>query len=181
MFQFNYTLSEKDYYDFNEYHLLNSPMNKKGILFYCILLPVLLASMILFFWLRYQNFIQILIMIIAASILSALWILFLLKKLLLLNMKSQIKRIKKLGKVVWGVETAVSFGEEFISDISELGESKFKYSVVEKIAVGKTAVYVYIEALRALILPFPVFESEEQKQEFLSFINNKIRNKDLSL
>jgi len=81
MYLFKYNLEEKDYFEFNKFHLLNSPMNKKGIIIYRLLLPVLLALISLVFWINYQDVYLIVGMIIAAIIISVFWIFFLLKYL----------------------------------------------------------------------------------------------------
>jgi len=87
-------------------------------------------------------------------------------------MKSQIKNAMKYGKFN-NKDVILRFDENIITEITDKNENKIKYSIIEKIALGKAAVYIYIGALQAFIIPFWVFESEQQKVDFLDFINQK--------
>ena len=43
MFQFCYTLSEDGYFEFNRYHAFHSPANKKNMLIYRFVVPIIFA------------------------------------------------------------------------------------------------------------------------------------------
>jgi len=90
------------------------------------------------------------------------------------SMKTQLKRIKKEGKLPFGKIVKVHFDEKNLHETSEVAETKVNYHNVEKIAEGSHAIYIYISAMQAFILPHRTFESEQQKTEFLFFIKGKV-------
>jgi len=172
LYQFKYTLSEKDYMEFNKYHLLNAPSNKRGIIVLRLLLPLIFLVYLLFSFFLFEEHSSLLIEFIIFAVISVIWF-FIVKPLLIFNLKLRIKMIKKDGKLPYGKDVLVQFDEDsFIETIHE-AESKANYKIIEKIAVGKNAAYIYINAMQAVIVPFSVFETNEQKNEFLAFINKK--------
>ena len=172
MYKFSYTLNDTDYLEFNIFHANNSAVYKKQLLVLRLLLPLVLAVLLLVYYTYNRDPLELLIKGIVYAIGSLLWF-FVAKSLRTSSIKSNIKAMKKSGKLPFGKNTEIQFGEDDIHDISELSESKIKYSVIEKIAMGKNAIYIYFSSIQAFIIPFSVFENEEQKADFLAFINQK--------
>lgn len=85
----------------------------------------------------------------------------------------QIKMIKKEGKLPYGKEVFARFDDQLFMETANGNESKIDYANIEKIAVGQKAIYIYIGAIQAFIIPFSVFEDEEKREEFLTFLNHK--------
>ena len=82
--------------------------------------------------------------------------------------------MKKDGKLPYGQIGRIEFEQDYIHDITDENETKIKYTNVEKIAINNNYIYIYFNAIQAFLIPFHVFENNEQKEMFFSFINNKI-------
>ena len=84
--------------------------------------------------------------------------------------------MKKDGKTPYGSDTLIRFYDDFLIDTTNDTETKIKYASIEKIWINnKSAIYLFFNAVQAFVVPFSVFETEEQKAGFLEFINNAIK------
>ena len=173
MYRFNYVLTEKDYLEFNKIHMLRSPANKKFNTMLRFFIPAFLFLMILISWGSYENQDELIGSIIINLVFSLIWF-FAFKPLNGWFLKLNIKMMKKRGKLPYSKEGSIQFDEDFIVDSTEEQETKVKYKAVERIVLGDNAVYIYISSIQAFIVPFSVFKNDEQKAEFLAFINNKM-------
>ena len=178
MYQFNYSLTDKDYFDFNKYHMCNAPAMKKMITGLRILLIALLFFSLLSSLRNHSDATSLLALIIVYTAVSVAWF-FAVKPYLVFLTKINIKLIKKDGKLPYGKNVLINFEEDFFVEATNDTEIKGKYKSVEKIAVAGDAIYIYISAMQAFILPISVFESTAQKNEFLEFINGKKRELDI--
>ena len=172
MYQFKNSVTEDDYLAFNEYHLLHSAQGKKAVNMFRILTPILSLLAIVIFWVANVSQELLVAEIIALSLVSIIMA-FYSKKMLLKTIKNNLKRLKKDGKLPFSKETTIIFDEERIHEKSIEAESSILYTSIEKIGEGDQAIYIYFSALQAFILPYRSFESDEQKNEFLSFLNTK--------
>jgi len=98
---------------------------------------------------------------------------FLIKPYLIIYLKIKMKNMKKDGKLQYDTEVVIQFYEDFLIDITNEIEVKAKYKSIDKIVFGKDAFYLFIDAKTAVILPFSVFKTEEEKEEFTAFIQSK--------
>jgi len=48
---------------------------------------------------------------------------------------------------------------------------RIAYDNIEKIMIGNDTVYIFINSIQAAIVPFTVFKTEQEKNEFIHFIN----------
>jgi hypothetical protein len=87
--------------------------------------------------------------------------------------KWQIKLMKKSGKLPFARENHYKFEEDYFLIETEIMDIKQKYAAIENILVSPKAIYIYLGAIQANTLPLSVFESEQQKEEFITFINEK--------
>jgi hypothetical protein len=172
MYQFTNSVTEEDYLAFNEYHLLHSAQGKKALMTFRILTPVLSLLAIVIFWIANVSQELLIAEIIALSLVSIIMAFFS-KNMLLKTIKNNLKRLKKDGKLPFSKETVITFDEERLHEKSIDAESSINYSSIEKIGEGDQAIYIYFSALQAFILPYRSFESDEQRHEFLSFLNTK--------
>jgi len=88
-------------------------------------------------------------------------------------LKTTIKLKKKDGKLPYGKNVLILFDEDFFYETTNEAEMKIKYSSIEKTAIGNSAIYIFIGAMQAFIIPLSVFETEKQKSAFLAFVNSK--------
>ena len=85
-----------------------------------------------------------------------------------------LKAAKKDGRLFPGEYIRFQFDEENFYETTELNETKSTYLSIEKIGEGDHAIYLFIGANQGYIIPLPAFASNEEKTEFVAFINRKI-------
>ncbi len=172
MYEYKIKLDEKDYIQFNDYHLSNSRVGKKTVNMIRILVPILFLCAIFIFLIANADVELIITLSITAVIVSILMV-FYSKKLLMKTMTKSIKTLKKDGKLPFNIEATITFDEAGIHEKSLNSESKTNYVLVEKIGQNEHAVYIYISAVQAYIIPITCFSSDREKDEFLEYINTK--------
>ena len=172
-YQFQISLTEDDYLQFNKFHLFRSPYGRRkfyrgatvaGVIFLVIaFLPALVKG----FTMR----------TVAEAIPVLLFALLLLcyKPYLMLFLKAHIKRQKKNGKVSFSPKATMEFYEDHLVETTEENRTEQKYIAVERISVVENRyIYLYTNSIMAYILPFACFESKEQYQEFLEFLKTNV-------
>ena len=172
MYQFEYTMDENDYFEFNKYHLFENPANKKRVLIRRLMVPLACVVIWLIFLLLGADFDTLSVLLFVYSVFSVMWFLSY-KYSLIFSLRRNIKAMKKQGKLPYSNEVIIQFNEDCFIETTSATETRTKYTNVEKVVLGKSAVYVYMGAIQAYIVPFSVFETEKQKEEFCAFIENK--------
>lgn len=173
MYKFDFKLNDADYFEFNKFHVNSATSNKRAVLMIRLFLPVVLLIILLLRYLK-EDIILMISMLISFTFVSVLWVL-MIKPLLFLFLQINIKLLKMDGKMPYAKEVSVCFEDDQCIEITEIAESKIRYSAIEKIGIGRNAVYLYFGAVQALIIPFFAFADEEQKRTFLEFIRSKIK------
>lgn len=173
MYKFSYTLSEEEYYEFNIYSYLNKPAGKRSFLIFRFLVPLILVASVVFTMvvigeIYFGAFDYIFLAI------AVLWIIFA-KKFYIRSIRGSVKKLISKGKAPYGIPTEMVFEEDFFKETTPENENKSKYSSVESVAVGPEAVYIYLNAILAYIIPNRVFQNDNEKIEFVEFINSKIQ------
>ena len=174
MFEFEYTMTKEDYLRYNEYHFLNSKSGKTQIKRYRWTVGIVAAVMFAFavyytVELGFDVLVGALLMLGAVSGVCMIFG----KKIIMRNLKKAVDKAAADGKAPYGYKSAISFKDEYIECISELKETKIRYGAIEKVCSSDDAVYIYIEALQALVLPERVFADEAQKRSLLEFVGAK--------
>ena len=172
MFQIKNSITKDDYLSFNQYHLLHSEQGKRAINMYRIVTPVLSLLAIVIFWIAEVSQMLLITEIIALSIVSIVMA-FYSKKLLLKSIKKNIRKLEKDGKLPFNKESTITFNDDSFQEKTIQTETSIQYTAIEKIVQGDQAIYVYISSLQAFIFPYRLFESDEQKSEFITFLNAK--------
>jgi hypothetical protein len=176
-YQFAYSLTEKDYLEFNKYHLTNGPIAKKARLFQRLFVPFLFLLMLISFSLASGgDWLPVLITGCIFLLISVAWQFAVKHFFAAINtpfLRLNIWIMKKSGKLPFSKNVNISFYGDYFEQTTETAETKTKYSAIESVSEGKTAVYVYIGAIQAFIIPLAAFESESQKAEFLAFVRDK--------
>jgi hypothetical protein len=106
------------------------------------------------------------------GIASVVWIL-IYRKLIERNIRKTMKVMEQSGKMPYGKASTLVYGEDKFTGTTEDMERSLNYSVIEKIVLGKNALYLYESAITAHILPYRAFASDEEKEAFLQFIKGK--------
>jgi len=171
-YKFEFKITEQDYLDFNKYHMFNAPAMKKQMLPFRLIIPILFVFISFF---QFQGFDSDFIRRTTIGIIGSIAWFFISKFTFISSIKKNIKNMKKDGKLVSNENTTIQFHDDFLIDITGATETKMGYTNLERVAIGDNAVYIYIGAMQAFIVPLSAFESEAQRNEFLEFINSKIR------
>lgn len=174
MYQFCYTLSEHEYFEFNIHHAFNSPTSKKNMLFYHFVPPFIFVICGLFLGTIVEEPVTSCYFYVAFGIVAILWFTFY-KWIMIKIIKKNIKRFKKSGyKLPYENSVIISFEDEYFVETTEKGDSRTKYSAIELVVSAEKAIYIYINAVQAIILPFTVFSDEQKRNDFLVFIEGKM-------
>lgn len=171
MFEFDYTITENDYWNFNRYHALHSPAGKMTLLVLSLIIPVLLLMQLVVDVLKGYGEYIIGVAIIYA-VFSGIWAL-LLRPIMLIGVRLNTMLLKKCGKLPYDSQINLRFDEDFIFKKSPFTEIKMSYAKLERIAVGKKGVYLYHTVMSAFLIPNSVFTNAAQRRDFLQFIHQK--------
>jgi len=96
------------------------------------------------------------------------------KQLIFFSVKRRIRKNKESGKSLFGSELTYEFLEDSYKETTRDSESTVKYSIIRKVSTGKNAYYLYVSDRAAHILPFRVFASDSEREEFYRFIQSKV-------
>jgi hypothetical protein len=172
MLEFHIGLSEEEYIKFNEYHLLHSASGKKAIRRYQLIFPFISILLLGLLWLVDVDPEILLIEAILLGIIS-MFTVFSAKKTLIRSIVKTVTKLKKEGKLPYHSETIVTFEDDGIRERSAHTENKTSYHIVEKIVQSDRAIYVYISAVQAIIIPKSCFETTDQINELLQYLDMK--------
>ncbi len=176
-FHFIYNLDDNDYFTFNKYHYENSNIFKKSIFWARLIIAFVFVLFMLYLVLEYPG--DNALLLVLGLLLAVVYVIsfFVTKPYLrhsqMKNITRNMQRMKKSGKLPYPKSVNLYFDEERICEMTEFGDSRFNYTMLEKIAVSNLAVYIYYGAVQAFIIPLSAFIDEQQKTEFLAFIHEK--------
>ena len=169
---FSYSITEADFWDFARFHYGSIQNSRWRLLIFQIAVPVIVIAWIyvLTDFLNQSPAAMVVIGVISAAF-TAVWILFLGKRLLQRIANSDVKIIKKPQ---FPMDVRLELREEGICQFLNGNETKKPYSDIKKVVyVESKAIYVYISKIEAFIIPFSAFENEAQRNEFLELLANK--------
>lgn len=171
-FKFDISLTEKDYYEFNDFHLFRSPYGK-NIFLTCRtvvgLLPILVACLKLLKGFSIDYIIDIIPHILLAAV-----VFFAFKPLMRAFVKLNYKQQKKAGKLPFSSQSVLEFYEDHFTEITDHNKTENQYSVIESVyIVDEKIIYIFINSVSAHLLPVSSFENKEQYDAFLKFLEEK--------
>lgn len=174
MFRLNISLSDEDYLAFQMYTYWEIQGNKKRVLIYRLIAGFLIFSSFLLVavqWIDTGEF------SFSLAILSVLFILFMvfLKAIYKQSFKWHLANRKKAGKLPYDKTSTLIVEEELIRDLSAEMETTYHYAAFDKIVEHGTTIYLMIDTLRAILIPATAFSDEEQRRQFIAFIEGKIK------
>lgn len=176
LFQLNINLSEDDYLDFNKFHSFESMhgkklINKTRIIF--VLAMIILAAL----FLLVMGLTTFSITYAALLLLFTLLYMVFFKKILTRNVKTQIKRLKKVGKLPFDPVSTLEFHEDKMVEITALQRTEQSYSIFERICVVKDRyILLYKSSVDAYILPVVQVNAQLNQEEFVDFLSSKCTN-----
>lgn len=170
----DYEISEKDYINFKIYHMSNLKSTK---------IANIICFVFLSLFLFVEPFLTLLndpgvehkwaafIILLLAALTGSFVLVYLLYKF---SMKINLKKHLKSGKHndFVGSQTIV-LHDEFIEGFDKYSSSKASYAAVEKICFAFNYFFIYIGAIKAIIVPLSAFSGDGQKKDFLDFLKQK--------
>lgn len=178
-FKFQISFNDNDYLEFNKFHLLRSPYGEKSRKSMKSMLTVMLAAFALISLIFNGFSLSSLLYIIPLFVIWLLFWLFM-DKFLISTVKTQLRQMKKSGKLPYSQSSILEFYEKGFVEITESNKTELKYTAIERISiVDKKYIYIHTNSIMAYIIPYSVFESDEQRSEFFVFLKSICQNVDL--
>ena len=176
----NFEVTEKDYINFNLHHMKTLKFTKIfNILFHLValLLAYRIVSNVPSFAVLEGFAAYIIFFIFLALLWIAFYFLFsyiLFKELTTVFMRQSIKALLKKGTYndFIGYQTLI-LHEDFLESANEHTNSQIKYSYIDKIYFDYGCLFIYLGAIKAIIVPAAAFSSDAQRQEFLALLKEK--------
>ncbi|MBR5449525.1 MAG: YcxB family protein [Clostridia bacterium] len=177
-FQFNVHTNETDYFEYNKFMLIRSYYGKKRFFMYRIFVALLcMVGMLFLLW--NNGFTQGAYMGAILMLLFAIAVQLLLAPFMTLTLKSDLRNLKKRGKMAFSPDSTMEFYEDVFIEITPTNKTEQPYSVIERISVvDDKMIYIHVNNIMSYILPVACFESKEQCDDFFEFIKTKCANID---
>lgn len=170
IYSFSYQMDEQDYYEFNRRHMFHAPGARKNLLIARLGVPfALLIIGGMMARSREQS-----VPFFAAFALVALGYVVFFNRLMERRLKKNIKKLGRQGSLYFGKPMRLEFFDEQITETTGESSASYAYSRIERIDDSGDAIYLFFGAMQAFVLPGRVFESPQQRQEFLAFVAPKI-------
>ena len=173
----NYDVTEKDFINFNLYHWKTSKSGRKLNAF-MMFLPFFMFGFMVWMTLRRAAVSEEIAAalpghIVVAAVLAL--ILFLLIKLTFRpTLRLQARMHLRDGKFNDFIgEQTITLHDDFFEDGNIRMMSRINYSAVEKICRGYDCLFIYIGAMKAIILPLRCFADPSQRESFIALLIKK--------
>ena len=177
LFQLNINLNEDDYFNFNNFHSFESTHGKKlirktRIIFILEMVSPVALVVLIRGWTTFSVIFATLILLF-----TLLYMVVFFKKVLTHNIKVQIKRLKKIGKLPFDPESTLEFHEDKMVEITALQRTEQSYSIFERICVVKNRyILLYKSSVSAYILPILQIKEQLNQDDFIEFLSRKCTN-----
>jgi hypothetical protein len=165
-----YDITKDDFMSFNMHHLENSETTKKTLFKQRYIVPII--YLVMPFILIRVTFVPLIFWLIPSVAAIILWITFYPRYFMSFTRRNIEKLLKEGNNQNLFGPVSVSLEDEGIREISNQGESKAKWSSIEKIEETKTHIYIYLSAISAAIIPLRAFSDINEKNEFLRILNS---------
>ena len=176
LFQLNINLSEDDYLDFNKFHSFESMHGKKLInktrIFFVLAMIILAALFLLVMGLTTFSITYAVLLL----LFTLLYMVFF-KKVLTRNIKAQIKRLKKTGKLPFDPVSTLEFYEDKMVEITASSRTEQGYTIFERVCVVKDRyILLYKSSVTAYILPVAQIKAQLNQENLVDFLSKKCTN-----
>ena len=173
-FKFNVNITQEDYIEFNKIVMTDTPAGKKSSKISNLIFISVCAILVLFTLITSkfsgEGFIATGVLIIAFLLVH----LTLNKTINNLAVKATVKSLTKIkGKLPYSENSVLEFYDDVFVEITDENKTESKYSAIENIIVNENLVVLFINSMQAYIVPTRSFESIEQKNSLVEFLNGK--------
>lgn len=172
LYSFEVSMSDKDYFEYNKFHIQRSPYGRKYKTMVNVAFIAFACAAMLLMLLTIGASIETLIGVIPVILLSGVLML-LYPHVVVLILRLNILLTKNRPNKPYAPWSRIEFGEEFFAEETELGRTETKYFAIERISVTDSAVYMHLNATTAYILPMSLFEDCDELDVFLDFLKTK--------
>lgn len=172
-YQFHVKLTEKDYYEFNEFHMLKSKQGRKNILTMrtvFAVLPLIIAAVS--FWgggFTLESFLHVipyLLIIVLFQILTV--------PMVRGSIKYSIKNMKKSGKMAFSPQSVIEFYDDRFVESTDVNKTEQIYAAIQRVCVIENkSIYIFVNSISGYIIPAACFKDRPQLDEFVEFIKTK--------
>jgi len=176
LFNLNINLSEDNYISFNNFHSFESAHGKKLVkkTRICFILVMVFLAVLVVFILGWTTFS---VTYATLLLLSALLYMLFFKKILTQNIKAQIKRLKKIGKLPFDPVSTLEFYEDKMVEITASSRTEQGYAVFERVCIVKERyIFLYKSSIGAYILPMAQVKEQLNQEDFMAFLSKKCTN-----
>ena len=172
-YQLEIKLTEEDYLQFNLFQAFELPHSKKAMqksrLTFLGVVVLLLAVYIWIAGATPFSIVYSLVMCLITTIYLAYY-----KKLVARNIRKQIKKLCKTGKLPFDENSVIQFYEDRIVETAASSRIEKGYEALERICVlGDCYILLFTSSVAAYILPMPQVKAQIDMQDFLSFLSGK--------
>lgn len=174
-FQLDITMTEQDYLAYNCFHSLESRTGKKLLrksrrVFTAIIVAFGVLYTLMSGWspdtILYLSFL---------CIFSLIYLVFF-KKVMQFSVKSQIKMLKKVGKLPFDPATKYEFYEDHLVEICPSTRTERGYDALDRVCiVPDRFILLYTSTVGAYILPIAQLSQQVDLEAFLGFLSKKCK------
>lgn len=173
-FKFNVNITQEDYIEFNKLVMTKTPAGKKSSKISNLIFIAVCAIFVLFTLITSRFSTESFIVVTCLIIAFLLVYLTLNKTINNLAIKATVKSLTKVkGKLPYSENAVFEFYDDVFVEITDDNKSEIKYSAIENVFVNEKMVILFINSMQAYIVPTRSFESNEQKNSLIEFLNNK--------
>lgn len=151
--KYNISINDDDYLKFNIFYAYQSKGGKRSIRITQLVLPIFSVVFLSIFLLFSSDYAFILTEAVLLSALSVFWF-FHAPKLLEKNVRKQLERLKKSGKLPYHPSSEIEFQDFRMVERYDQGEFRLDYADIENIYFENDSIYVFYTALQAFIIPY---------------------------
>ena len=175
-FKFNVNITQEDYIEFNKIVMSETPAGKKSSKI-SNLIFIAVCGILILFTLITSGFSGESFIVAGVLIISFLLVHLTLNKTITnLAVKGTVKSLTKIkGKLPYSEHSVLEFYDDVFVEITDDNKTETKYSAIENIFVNENLVVLFINSMQAYIVPTRSFESNEQKNSLVAFLNGKTK------
>ena len=176
LFRLNIQLNEDDYLAFNHFHSFESTHGKKLVQksrnLFIIAMVVLAALFLLVIGLTKFSLIYATLLLLFTVLYAVFF-----KRILTRNLKVQIERLKKTGKLPFDPASTLEFSEDRMVEITASSRTEQNYSIIERVCiVNDRYILLYKSSVNAYILPIQQIREQVNQEDFIAFLSGKCAN-----
>ena len=169
----NVSLTDNDYLDYNIFWMLKSTYGKKQLMKCRVIIFLIFALSALFVLITGDgsvgNFVFIGLMVVMLALFQIFMPCFYMR-----TIKSQLKTLKKSGKMAYSSEATLEFTDEMFTETTSDNKTEQKYSCIERVSIiTDKAIYIHTNNVMAYLIPMSSFTSAEELRSFIDYIKTK--------